>query len=100
MEEDKRIKAIKKERFEAQKESNNAAAVITNKQIKQLTLQIKSLQLRLKTKHKTNSKKSSKNSDGPTGKKKTEKPRATKEGRKPNKSKGNGNSKGMSKDRQ
>jgi hypothetical protein len=93
MEQDKQIKAIKKQKFEAKKELNNTAAVITNKQLAQLNKQIKSLQLQLKTKQSG----TPKNSKGPTGKKKTGKPKVTNEEKKPKRQKRNGNTKGTSK---
>lgn len=96
MEQDKKIKAIKKEKYAAQKETNDSIAAITNRQLTQLTKQIKSLQLQVKV----NAQTKQKNGKGQAGKKKSVKPRATKEGKKSKKPKGNGNSKGTSKNRQ
>lgn len=86
MEKDKIIKANKKAKFNAQREFNNSPALVTTKQVKQLTNQLKTLQLKLK---KQESK--SKNSNGKPGKKKTDKPNPMKEGKKRNNSKKDGN---------
>jgi hypothetical protein len=92
MEHDKKVKEQKRNKFEAQKELNNAPVILTTKNFKQMSGQINSLKrelAKLTTKPK--------NVKGKPAPKKSGKPTQTKGGKKEKSKKRNGNSKGTSK---